>query len=923
MRLERSLAGSWQFQLDPDGLVNAATFAPDRSIPVPLPWQAAFPELERYSGYAWYGTIVALTEDWLSGELLLKFGAVDYWCQVFVNGRLVGEHEGGYTPFTFPIRAFVSAGDNQIAVRVYDMAQTSIVIPRWPEDAAPPATLFDATAVPHGKQDWYINVGGLWQDVTLTAVPRTYIQQAHLTPDPHSGRVRVAVTLAGALDGAGSLAVTVGAAAASTALVAGQAAYELTLTVDQPRLWSPDDPALYTAAVTLGAPAAAAADALSVRFGFRELTTANGQLLLNGQPFYLLSALDQDYYPETIYTVPSADYLRDEFAKAKALGFNSLRCHIKPPDPLYLDLADEMGLLIWAEIPSWRTFHVKPSQLPDGRDVTPAIQERARQTLAAMIDRDYNHPSLMIWTIVNEDWGTTLALSAADRAWVAEMYDLCKRLDPTRLVVDNSACLNAWGPNVHVKSDLDDFHVYANIPDMADYFEAMAFQFSQRPLWTYSSQGDTQRSGSEPLILSEFGNWGLPSLRAYNGQEPAWFRLGSWWSPFDGMPGYPHGVLSRFDRLGLAAIWGDYETFAQAAQWHEFQALKFEVETLRRYNSIQGYVLTELTDVYWESNGVLEFNRQPKAFHDVLATINTEDVIIPQPERYAFWSDEPITVRLSASHYSRRDWRGAVLRWAFGAEQGELAVPALARGVVQEIGGLTWTPPASAEAALAHAQFTLAGADGVLAQNALDLLVLPASARVPGYSGPLAATGALAEALRRIGYAVVDGDAPLLVSDAPTPAVLDWVRAGGTLLFLSSGPSSFFWCQSRGGTYGGGWINNYSWLRPGIHRRLTTGNPLTLPFRAVMPATTMTGLPVEDAELQGDFLAGQISGWLQLPAVHTVQFRYGSGKVLMTTFNLKPALLQPTPDPVAVAMCHDLVDHVLSAACQPRLTTNY
>ena len=919
MRLERSLAGSWRFQLDPKGLLDINTLAPDRDIPVPLPWQAAFPELEHYSGYAWYSTQVILTDDWLGGELLLKFGAVDYWCQVFVNGQLVGEHEGGYTPFTFPIRPCVQPGANQIAVRVYDMAQSSIVIPRWADDAPPEATPFDPTSVPHGKQEWYINVGGLWRDVTLTAVPQTYIRQAHLTPDLHTGSVRVAVELAGAADRDGTLTVSVGEVSAATTLLPAQSSYELTFAIDQPRLWSPDDPYLYTADIRLSAPE----DALSIRFGFRELTTRDGQLLLNGQPLYLLSALDQDYYPETIYTVPSEAYLRDEFAKARALGFNSLRCHIKPPDPLYLDLADEMGLLIWAEIPSWRTFHVKPSQLADGKDVTPAIQERARQTLAAMIERDYNHPSLMIWTIVNEDWGTTLALSAADRAWVAEMYDLCKQLDPTRLVVDNSACLNIWGPNIHVKSDFDEFHVYANIPDMADYFEAMAQQFALRPLWTYSSQGDAQRTGREPLILSEFGNWGLPSLSAYNGQEPGWFHLGSWWSPFDGIPGYPHGVLSRFDRLGLAAIWGDYENFARAAQWHEFQALKFEIEALRRYNTVQGYVLTELTDVYWESNGVLDFNRQPKAFNDVFSTINAEDVIISQPERYAYWSDEQVKLQLFASHYSARDWNGAKLRWTFGAGQGGLDVPPLARGAVADLGQQTWALDAQDETGIISAQFALESPAGTLARNALDLLVLPVSAREPGYEGVVSGRGDFGFILRSLGYTVSDHNAALIVTDAPTSAVLDQVRAGATLLFLSNGPSPFFWCQSRGGTYGGGWINNYSWLRPGVHRRLKAGNPLTLPFRAVMPKTTMTDLPVEDAAVQDDFLAGQISGWLQLPAVHTVQFRYGSGKVLMTTFNLKSALLQPTPDPVAVAMLHDLVDHLMSSACQPHLTASY
>src|SRR5690242_10509490 len=141
MRRTISLAGHWQFQLDPEGILTVGEGAgpglePDREIPVPLPWQAAFPELWEYGGYAWYRRTIDLDHDWLAGEIILHFGAVDYWCQVFVNGRLAGEHEGGYTPITLPIRAYVQPGQNEIAVRVYDTPQTGMPIPRWP--AYPP-----------------------------------------------------------------------------------------------------------------------------------------------------------------------------------------------------------------------------------------------------------------------------------------------------------------------------------------------------------------------------------------------------------------------------------------------------------------------------------------------------------------------------------------------------------------------------------------------------------------------------------------------------------------------------------------------------------------------------------------------------------------------------------------------------------------
>jgi hypothetical protein len=980
MALKRSLAGQWDFQLDPEGRLGVADLAPDRKISVPLPWQAAFPELRRYGGFAWYRTTVRLDEAWLQGSLLLTFGAVDYWCQLFINRQPVGEHEGGYTPFTCDIAPYARPGENELALRVYDPVQDAITFQRWYEPSREPSRLpFDAQNVPHGKQEWYINVGGIWQDVTLVAKPATYIDQVHVTPNIHTGRIDLSIELGGktaSLDGA-MLRVQVGDRTAATALKSGQSGYTAALTINNPELWTPDAPNLYTATVQLQG--LAADDECTVRFGFREITTRNGQLLLNGQPLFLLSALDQDLYPNTIYTVPSDAFLRDQFQKAKRLGLNNLRCHIKPPDPRYLDLADEIGLLVWAEIPSWRTFYVRTTVHPDVLRLDEAIKARVQSTLAEMIRRDYNHPSLIIWTLVNEDWGTSLPLSSADRAWVRRLFDLCKRLDPTRLVVDNSACGAAWGPNIHVKSDIDDFHLYTNIPDQAESWVQYLEQFNLQPLWTYSSHGDAQRTGQEPLILSEFGNWGMPSLRslrAPTGQDPAWFDLGAWWSPWDGEPGWPQGVEERFTRFGLEALWPDYEAFAAATQWHQFRAMKFEIETMRRLAHLAGYVITEFTDAYWESNGLLDFDRNPKVYNDRLAEINAPDVIIPQFNRYANWDDQPLYVRLYGSHYSAADWSGGRLRWTLGDHVDEIQIGSVERGTVFEFGLKRLDLPAVDRPTSSELTFTLTDSAGrELVRNSTDVLVLPASARLAAFSGEVAVsmrrdqrmiveadqlvaaaphmtdhsassgpvtghstpvdqatttrtapTRGFRRVIEQLGYRTTRELSPatrLIITDYPTAAMLDWVRDGGDMLLLSSGPGPFFWRQGRAGTYSGNWISSFAWIRPEIHTRLAISNPLDLPFADVMPTGVILGLPIEDKTYQRDFLAGQISGWLRHPAIYTVQFRYGRGRVLMTTFTLKEALQEEIPDPVGVAMLHDLVDYLTSDACQPALMANY
>jgi hypothetical protein len=553
-----------------------------------------------------------------------------------------------------------------------------------------------------------------------------------------------------------------------------------------------------------------------------------------------------------------------------------------------------------------------------------------------MIDRDFNHPSIIIWTLVNEDWGTALPLMAADRAWLGELYTLCKTLDPTRLVVDNSACPTGWGPNIHIRSDIDDFHTYTNIPDQAQAFTDFIENFALRPLWTFSSHGEAQRTGGEPLILSEFGNWGLPTLsnlQDADGHEPHWFDRGPWWSGWDGEPGWPAGVRERFERLGLGALWASYDAFAEATQWHQFAAMRYEIEAMRRQPTLAGYVITEFTDAYWESNGLLDFNRCPKVYHREFAAINAPDVIVPKLERYATWDDQPLPLELHIAHYSDRSWTGAQISMGANSKQ-PVALNASSRGTVQSIGTFSVTPPTVEKTEMLHVPLSVQDSAGkLLAHNQIDVMVLPSAVRAASYHAPLAVLSrphesAVGTTLRALGYqttAMLSSQTALAFATHLTAESLAWLRAGGKLLYCASGPGPFFWLQSRGGSYGGSWITTFNWLRPDIFPRLSVQNPITLPYITIAPHSVILGLPYDDPRVQSDFLAGQIAGWLQHPALHAVQFRYGEGTAIMTTFNFGRVLGDGSgnPDPVGVAMLHDLIDHLASERCQPTLQANF
>ena len=219
--------------------------------------------------------------------------------------------------------------------------------------------------------------------------------------------------------------------------------------------WGPASPTLYRAVARLVDALGDTSDLVETPFGMRDVATRDGRVTINERPVYLLGALDQDYYPETRSTPPSRAFLDDQVARASELGLNLLRCHITIPDEAYLDAADEAG----------PAGLVRAAQLDP---VQRGLRVHGTRCAREMVDALGNHPSIIAWTIINEDWGTDLRHAADQRRWLAAAYELLRRLDPTRLIVDNSACGGPGDENFHVQTDLADFHVYSLTPDHAE-----------------------------------------------------------------------------------------------------------------------------------------------------------------------------------------------------------------------------------------------------------------------------------------------------------------------------------------------------------------------------------------------------------------------------------------------------------------------
>lgn len=813
-RQRLSLDGTWDLYTE-DGKSHP--------VPVPGPWQAASDELRRYTGGGRYRRDLAVPESWSGSRIRLIFGAVDYGAEVSIDGRAVGAHEGGYLPFAFEVQEHVRPGaSDQLEVRVWD-------------DVGP--------EVPAGKQSWYGPLAGIWQSVALERVGPAFVERAEIAADPSTGEVTVVPHLAGDSQ---ECIVNLAVKGPDGTTLAGETT---TLVVPRPVRWELDEPALYWAELRVSREGRVI-DRWRSTFGFRTIDARGGRIFLNDRPVFLAGALDQDYHRHGICTAPAGEFYDTQARLVRELGLNCLRCHIKVPDPRYLDAADRAGILVWEELPSWGA-------------PTHDAKRRAHETLTGMIERDRNHPSVIAWTVANESWGLDLIGSAADRAWLHETAQLARELDPTRLVVDNSPC----SPNFHLETDLNDVHKYAAIPDHAERWTGFLDSWVASPQSTYSPHGDAVRRGDEPLIVSEFGSWGLPDpagLRDRAGKDPWWFSAGGGWS--EGVV-VPEGVEERARDWGLHRAFGDDLTALwRSSQEHQFESLRYEVECLRLHPEISGFVVTELTDVHWECNGLLDMDRGPKAGHVLYASLFGADLPIGVLERPRCNIAESIDMALVVAHASQSDLTGCELRWRFGDAAGSVGadVPAWS---ATPVGSLSLR---AQDAGRHEVDLELIDRRGVIVGRnttvllALDTPAMPgAHADEPDLASFLAAAGCPAD---------------------PSATKVATTYGEGVRLTLARGDAGRIGelhLTPRAGTpWEGDWAQGLHWLGEEFRRGTPLIPRMDISWRGLVPPAVLEGSEPERT------LSGLYVGWVQRPVATTARLAGGG---IATTIPLTDA----------------------------------
>jgi Glycosyl hydrolases family 2, sugar binding domain/Glycosyl hydrolases family 2/Glycosyl hydrolases family 2, TIM barrel domain len=908
----------WQFCPDPQAhftpnTVDArANWRPARAS---LSWNSQYEDLRDYAGVGWYRVKVVLPQPVPSTRELIHFGAVDYLAEVWVNGKRLGKHEGGYTPFTFDLTGKIHAGTNEILIRVFDPPMPfptptrnskEVLKPAPPESKALPPLeqTLNYNEIPHGKQNWYVQTSGLWQPVTLETVPLRYVEWVHITPH-NSGDVTVEAKLGGSTNADPLQATLVdpyGGTAAQFDLAVDGTTARAQAHVAHPLLWDGDHPNLYS--LDLNNKSKPAGQVVHARFGFRELTSVDGRLYLNGKPFYMRAALDQDFYPEGIYTPPSADFIRNEMLLSKAMGLNLLRCHIKVPDPRYLEAADETGMLVWYEIPVWNDVY----------HWTPEAAHRGEDTFRAEVERDWNHPSIVIQSIMNEQWGIDVT-QADQRAWLLKSFQDFKQLTAPlgRLITDNSACCKGF----HLQSDFADWHTYYSIPDHADHWAQWVQEYAGRPKWLFSPYGDAATTGHEPLLVSEFGNWGLPQLPPPD-QLP-------WWFPrdFNGRElTRAAGVFDRLHGYGFDRIYPSYTSLAEATEKHEYLALKYEIEQMRQRDTIQGYVITELTDANWEANGLMSMWRQPKKFAQALGKLQQDDVVMANFATHNFTAGSPVELPLMVSHYSTASLAGATVLWQTSdGQSGVLPLPKIPQPSAVATEGTLQFKAASVNApAPEYLRLQLVSPTGMtLAQNSYRYAVYPPKTAAPAVTvvvhDPLNQLQTLRAALVADGLNVIDPGAgsekAIWLSSTLDNETSARLNQGGAVLILAANEGAMPIGKNlrivprAGSDLSGDWVSNFNWV--------LSPSPLWKPLApviedsilgweaaSVMPDFVIDGLPEEDSQR---IQAGVFYGWLNSNRAYLAELQEGPGRMLVTTFRFEGY----GQDPFATMLLHQML----------------
>jgi hypothetical protein len=536
-------------------------------IRVPGLWEAqGHLELD---GVAWYRLRFVLPD--ADGWWTLRFAAVMDTAQVWLNGALLGQHEHPFTPFELDASGSLVTGVNVLEVRVDD----------------PPLDDPFHIRSAHGKQGWanhvfpsrpslYMTYGGIWQSVTLRRHGAAVTRDVFVNSDPDDLVVTVEVrnvTASPVTANVGLRALDLVREDVAELAPHGTAVLTFGLGATSAARWTPGDPVLHSLLLDVQVDGVLA-DRRRVRFGLRTVRVEGTRLLVNDEPYRMKSALVQGFRAEELYAEGPREAIVEEVRAARDLGFTMLRLHIKAFDPAYLEVCDELGMLVHCDLPVAEP--IAHEEIGDGTQ----LSRRCVDAVGEQVRRDRNHPCIVLWSAMNElgldregvrDWDVY-------EQFARTLYAAVTELDPTRPCIEND-----WvepSPERVFRSPILTAHWYGRLH--ADYLDRLERQAAK---W---------KDCGRPLFVTEFGDWGLPEM-ARLADAPFW----------DTYVVYASGLAGTLWPATIAC-------FVRETQRYQGLSDRLQMEVFRRHDHLGGYCLTELTDVPHEFNGVLDLHRRPK-----------------------------------------------------------------------------------------------------------------------------------------------------------------------------------------------------------------------------------------------------------------------------------------------------------------------
>lgn len=510
------LNGLWDFAYAEDAPENY-----NEKILVPFPPESALSGIERTHGKKeklYYRRYFSLPSGFIKKKLLIHFGAVDQCCEVFINGKSVGSHEGGYIPFSFDITDLIRDGENELTVVAKD-------------------TL--SSLYPYGKQRkkrggmWYTEVSGIWQTVWLESLPENSVDALTVTANADLAQIKVKTS-------AKTVRLTLSESGESFESSDG----EFKISPKDKKLWSPENPYLYSFTVSTDS------ETVESYFALREIGVKkiNGvsRLTLNGEPYLFSGLLDQGYFPDGIFLPAVSKAYEDDILATKALGFNTLRKHIKIEPQIFYYLCDKLGMVVFQDMINNSDYSfLRDTAIPTvfskkRSDIRLHKNEKSRKiflkTLEETLDLLRNHPSVLYYTIFNEGWGQFTA---------NEVYRWAKSLDEARIFDATSGWF--W----QGESDVDSYHIY---------FKRL----------------DAEILESRPAVITEFGGY------SYRCEGHLFGKRNYGYKSFDSRDGFEDAVAKLYEN---------------------------EVAPLVE-KGISALIYTQLSDIEDETNGFLTYDRR-------------------------------------------------------------------------------------------------------------------------------------------------------------------------------------------------------------------------------------------------------------------------------------------------------------------------